>query len=531
MRQLISGLLFSCVLFSSEFHDCQLAKAAVITAPLGGTVTLTWKRPARLQQYTVRNTEWKEDIFYISKSGGVRVVHPAYKDRTRNISSSKEGVSVVLHGVKWTHSGRYKCFRGSPERRPRVSINQCGLRLVVIDARDPYVATTDAYDLFHNNGRNLSCIFVTNATSSYPGDTSFIWRRNGVEFDSSMELHTSVQHGETGSQLRVVTSTLAVTSVGDTGDRFTCQAQFGKEHLTGQSEEFALNMDSGPVVYTNHVVLNEGGKATLTWTLPQPMSPFVVTSPSGVAILDVDSASIFITSPYRSRVTVAGVLTADDYMAVQLIVHGVRGNDAGQYSCETRDNGTLADWDNFVYVLRKPRDPTILNVPERQGMALSCSSASRSLPHNSPEMLSYNWRGNSSEVGMEVFQSQEPTFSIRTSPRDGDHYSCQATEQGLVSQWSEPFVLKKPLVPTISSAGSHLQVMLTCVSASRMFPDAESEELVYRWQRSDSSLEGGEMIAGATLNISSANQGGPVQMSGCRTRPSLRLERCPCSVK
>ncbi|XP_067681353.1 uncharacterized protein [Haliotis asinina] len=506
MRQLISGLLFSCVLFSSELQDCQVAKAAVITARLGGTVILSWKRPARQQQYTVRNTEWKKDIFYISKSGGVKVVEDVTKDRTQNISSNNGLVSVVLHGVKWTDSGRYKCFRGSPERRPRDSINQCGLRLVVIDARDPYVGTTDTYDLFQNNGSvKLSCIFVTNATSEYPGDTSFIWRRNGAKFDSDMQVHTSVRHGESGSQLRVVTSTLTITSVVNTGDRFTCQARYGQGHLTGQSEEFAMNMDSWPDVYTNHVVLNEGDKATLTWTLPQFRSPFVVTSPSGAAILEVDSANIVITSPYRSRVKVAGVLTADDYAAVQLIVHSVMGCDAGRYSCETRDNGTLSEWDNFVHVLRKPSEPTISHVHERKGMTLSCVSVSRSLPYNNPEMLSYNWRRNTSEIGLKVFQRSEPTFRI--SPRDGDHYSCQATEQGLMSQWSDPFVLRKPHVPTISSAGSHLQVILTCASASRMFQDAESEELVYRWQRDGSTLEGGEMTAGATLNISTAYKG------------------------
>ncbi|XP_071095064.1 uncharacterized protein [Haliotis cracherodii] len=505
MRHLFSRLLFFSIVFWSEFQDCHPAKAPVITAPVGGTVTLSWKRPRSVRQYIVRNAKRKEDVFHI-KFDRVNVVNAGYKSRTWNTSSTEGMVSVVLQGVKWTDAGRYKCFRGPPRRRPRDLITKCGLELVVIDIQDPYIAARDTYELSQYNGSvNLSCIIVTNATSSYPGEASFIWRRNGSQVDGETEHHTSVRDGVSGSQLRVDISVLTTASVakGDEVGRYTCQARVGQQHQTVPSEEFALDMDTWPDVYTNYAMLGEGDKATLTWTLPQPRPPFLVTSPSGTAILDVDAASIYLRPHYRPRVKIAGVLTTDDFVAVQLIFHTVRGYDAGRYSCEAGGNVTLTDWENFLYVSRKPRDPTISNVDQGQGVVLSCASASQTLPHNNPDMLSYSWRRNSSDMGLEVFHSVNPTLNISSTTKDGDHYSCQAAEQGLVSPWSAEFVLRKPIVPTITSAGSHKEVILTCVSSSLMSPDAFRDVLSYRWKGGSSHLENGRMTKGAALNISS----------------------------
>lgn len=105
--------------------------APVITAHLGGTVTLSWKRPPQVRQYLVRNAKRKEDVFHV-KFDRVNVVNAGYKSRTWNTSSTEGIVSVVLQGVKWTDAGRYKCFRGPPRRRPRDLITKCGLELVVI---------------------------------------------------------------------------------------------------------------------------------------------------------------------------------------------------------------------------------------------------------------------------------------------------------------------------------------------------------------------------------------------------------------
>ncbi|XP_067657107.1 transmembrane and immunoglobulin domain-containing protein 1-like [Haliotis asinina] len=151
---------------------------------------------------------------------------------------------------------------------------------------------------------------------------------------------------------------------------------------------------------------------------------------------------------YGTRIRYTGEDSPSQTGQPRFTIYNVTVQDAGTYYCQGTNGEEVTGCRQVLVVAQKPSTPTITGPASPvsgENVTLTCSSSSRSLPPDHPPLtMTYIWRrdgvllesGDESPTG-----GNEMTIANVSRENHGDTYSCQAVEQGLVSDWSYGHVL------------------------------------------------------------------------------------------
>ncbi|XP_067653523.1 cell adhesion molecule 4-like [Haliotis asinina] len=151
---------------------------------------------------------------------------------------------------------------------------------------------------------------------------------------------------------------------------------------------------------------------------------------------------------HRTRIRYTGEDSPSQTGLLRFTIYNVTVQDAGTYYCQGSNGENIAGCRQVLVVAQKPVTPTITRPASPvsgENVTLTCFSSSRSLPPDHPSLImTYIWRRDGAllESGDESPPGGDDLAITHVSRENqGDTYSCQAVEEGLVSDWSDGHVL------------------------------------------------------------------------------------------
>ncbi|XP_046558077.1 uncharacterized protein LOC124267196 isoform X2 [Haliotis rubra] len=232
--------------------------------------------------------------------------------------------------------------------------------------------------------------------------------------------------------MRIYRSTLSVSDVNTAkGDNFTCQVVIGRRAVSGWSEAFILDKQSGSG--ENYTVVREGHSAFITWRMPLVYWEFSVRTPKDTWLFYIKSPWVYIRYSYRTRVNITQITTSANSVILQFWLHNTAQEDAGRYHC------SIPNCQHMLYVQGKPAHSYISAVVNTNNIVLTCETKSSIVPVDHYLRMMYTWKRNGQEVviGGRFHASGHNLAVTDVKKEDLGNYSCQSTEEGLASNWSD----------------------------------------------------------------------------------------------
>ncbi|XP_046565341.1 neural cell adhesion molecule 1-B-like [Haliotis rubra] len=124
---------------------------------------------------------------------------------------------------------------------------------------------------------------------------------------------------------------------------------------------------------------------------------------------------------------------------LQFSLHNATSEDAGRYHCSTWRDDPIPNCQHMLYVQRKHAHPYISVVVSTTNIVLTCKTKSSIVPVDHDLRMIYTWKRNGQdvEVGGRFHASGQTLALIDVKKEDLGNYSCQCTEEGLASNWSD----------------------------------------------------------------------------------------------
>ncbi|XP_067658133.1 carcinoembryonic antigen-related cell adhesion molecule 1-like [Haliotis asinina] len=203
--------------------------------------------------------------------------------------------------------------------------------------------------------------------------------------------------------------------------------------VTRVGEDVNITLNPANVSFLYSVWVN--GSVAERLLLVKKMSPHVVVLNSSY-------------TGYKTRITYNGEDPPSQTGQLRFTIYNVTVQDAGTYYCQGNNEEEVTGCTQVLVVAQRPTTPTIsgpASAVPGENITLTCSSSSRSLPPDHPSLtMTYIWRRGRtlSESGDESpTHGDDLTITHVRRENQGDTYSCQAMEEGLVSDWSQGHVL------------------------------------------------------------------------------------------
>ncbi|XP_046565300.1 hemicentin-1-like [Haliotis rubra] len=346
------------------------------------------------------------------------------------------GQTLTVTDVKKEDLGNYSC-KSTEEGLASNWSDTVDLHMLA-NFQQPYIAAPETTHM--DRSVTLSCFSVFKLYS--PVDVKLMllmnWRRNGIPVNDRITYNVNQKSHARKTGIRYHRSTLTVSDVSAAkGDNFQCQVVVGPRAELGWSEVYAPVKQSGS--FENYTVVREGHSASIIWKMPLVHGDFLVLAPRFGVLFAVNSVVVYISDAYRTRVNIVNMTTSAESIILQFWLHNSTSEDAGTYHCSKLNDDPSPNCHHMLYVQGQPADANISVIVNTTNIVLTCEINSSIVPVDHDLGMIYTWKRNGQEVEVgERFNASGQTLAVTdVKKEDLGNYTCQSTEEGLASNWSD----------------------------------------------------------------------------------------------